>query len=941
MGKKLVLLFSLLILLFLAVSSQQKTNKSPQRDQSTSNYIQLPAPEDTLLEWMTHMKNESQVYRDRGENAQAKEKLTECITGLWRSPSSLEEFEKLAWIYTNRAYLYNNMFGDFLSAKEDYLSALKCFDNCEPSEYLVARYVYQPLGNIFTRLGENEIAISMLEKFKQACEESDEKPALMSAYNDIGKAYLNMGQIELGIDWMSQGIALNPEDDFSLGLLYSSKAEAEVVLGDREHGLSSAKKCIQHVNAFLNSTDPSDFRYIMAQQYKISGLSAQAHIYAQEEKFNLAHQLFLKVDKLAEEVYPKGHRARARAISGLARSFNNLGEKEVSLRLYQQSLASMFDDLDSASSSVNPTKEELYADVVLGEVLYQKAMIAHDLFREKNEEKWLRVSVNAYQTYFDWVEIQRTEQFEFYSKLGAASEIHTIGESALEALFDMYAVTKKSSWVDTAFLLMDQTKAIVLAEERGFKDLAEKNPEIRKMLKKQNALKFQRSQFQSDLNGLGKIEPENMDESLRLKERISEIDEQSQLLDQDIRVLFPSYRKDATASVDDELLVKLRDKLKRKNASVLSYFVGGKSVFAITGSPAHFKFERFSRRDLVDRAVAFMEQLNAASSSTPEKYSEAGKSLFDLLIGKEAENLDSNWLVIPDGLLNGLPFEALVSSKLGHSFKTMNYLLRDHVMHYAPSAFFYAYERYRKEAEKPFLGIAPTFQSSDTYDYLPKSKQELELGVSLFSGEELTEEKATKEQFLKRAEEYDILHISTHAGTNSGTNNDAWMVFADDKSKNYKLEAYELLKLNLPASLVVLNACETGSGTIFKGEGPMSLARGFLNAGSESTITNLWSVNHESNAAIMRFFYESLSQTQSPSSSLCAAKLKYLSGGEIDDASAHPFYWSAPILIGSDVSVRIPNSSTSTKTWMLIGLASIATMIFVTVFFLKSRKRAI
>ena len=102
----------------------------------------------------------------------------------------------------------------------------------------------------------------------------------------------------------------------------------------------------------------------------------------------------------------------------------------------------------------------------------------------------------------------------------------------------------------------------------------------------------------------------------------------------------------------------------------------------------------------------------------------------------------------------------------------------------------------------------------------------------------------------------------------------------------------------------------------------MSLSRGFLNAGAESTVTNLWSVNHESNAAIMRHFYESLSETRSPSRSLTEAKLAYLSSGEIDDMSAHPYYWSAPILIGSDTAVNEPYSPFPMK-WVLIAVGAV------------------
>ena len=336
--------------------------------------------------------------------------------------------------------------------------------------------------------------------------------------------------------------------------------------------------------------------------------------------------------------------------------------------------------------------------------------------------------------------------------------------------------------------------------------------------------------------------------------------------------------------------------------------------------------------------ISFFTELNAPNTSKPERFSKAGKSLYDLLIGDQAKELNSNWVIFPDGILNSLPFEALVTdnSKDSKSFKNMKYVVRDHVIHYSPSAYFYSHEVLGKKAKQSFLGIAPVFKNSKQYDFLPKSLEELQLGTSLFSGKALTEGKATKKQFFKNAEQYDILHISTHAGRDSGENNDAWMVFSDAKSKDHRMVATELLKLDLPASLVVLNACETGSGTVFKGEGPMSLARGFLDAGSQSTVTNLWSVNHESNALIMKSFYENLGKTQSPSRSLNAAKLDYLSNGEIDEASAHPYFWSSAILIGTDLSVVSPDSTYSYWLWIALG----SMLIFVLGIFWIRKKRS-
>lgn len=927
-----MLLFSLLLLVFCGVSIQVSTSSENSPEKKELNL----APSDSLLSWMSNLKTKSQVYRDSGQIQKAVDFLSEIIQKRWRDPATSEEYEKLAWVFTNRAYLYHERQGDFLAAKEDYLSALKQFEGCEPSDYLVARYVYQPLGNIYTRLGENEIAISMLEKFKRVCEETGETEALMNAYNDIGRAYMNSGELETAIQLFRQGIDIDPSDQFSVGLLYSSKAEAEEKSDAYEESMKSAQLSIACLNRVLKEVNQTDYHFEAAKRYKIGVLATMAKVQSHIGNLARAHENYQASHDLAMEVYPQKHRAVARTFVELGNSWSELGDGSEAMKNYQLGLNAMVDGVDLNDYLANPSKKMLFADVVIGEALVQKAKVAHQLFQKEKKNQWLKASAKAFLAYFDWVDVQRSEQFEFNSKLGAASEIHRTGEFALQTFYDLYQQGKNKDWIDTAFMLMDRTKAIVLAEERGFKELANNNPKIRDLLKKQNALKFQRSLFKTDIR---KAEEQgNAKDVLRLKKRMSELDEQSQLLEQTIRWIFPAYRMQASSQLKGEVESKLKTKLTSRKAQLLSYFVGNDWLYAVLGEPGKFEFVRIPEHKMKDEVTSFLAELNNPNTSSPESFEREAKELYDVLISKKIKS--SNWVILPDGILNSLPFEALVSKRAKGevSYKKMNYALKDRVIQYAPSAYFFGQDHFGERAAKSFLGVAPVFENSASYAYLPKSKEELQVGVERFSGEEITGSQASKKRFLKVAPEYDILHVSTHAGSNSGENNDAWMVFSDDESKDYRLEANELLQLDLPASLVVLNACETGTGTVFQGEGPMSLARGFLDAGSQSTVTNLWSVSHESNAAIMHYFYEDLSENQSPSRALTHAKLTYLASGEIDDASAHPFYWSSAILIGTDVPVGLTPSNSG---WMWILFGSLGVMLLGGLVYFKWRRKVV
>jgi CHAT domain-containing protein len=143
--------------------------------------------------------------------------------------------------------------------------------------------------------------------------------------------------------------------------------------------------------------------------------------------------------------------------------------------------------------------------------------------------------------------------------------------------------------------------------------------------------------------------------------------------------------------------------------------------------------------------------------------------------------------------------------------------------------------------------------------------------------------------------------------------------------------------LDLSARLVVLNGCETGMGEVFSGEGMLSMARGFIEAGAHSTITNLWQVNHASNAKLMRSFYTQLDKENSPSEALSKAKIDYLNDDEVDNVGAHPFYWSASVLIGTNSEVAIQNEM-SYSVFLIVGIGLFVLSIFVLFYFRKQKR---
>ena len=78
---------------------------------------------------------------------------------------------------------------------------------------------------------------------------------------------------------------------------------------------------------------------------------------------------------------------------------------------------------------------------------------------------------------------------------------------------------------------------------------------------------------------------------------------------------------------------------------------------------------------------------------------------------------------------------------------------------------------------------------------------------------------------------------------------------ADDESDGF-LTCREVFDLKIPTDLVVLSACETGKGKIYKSEGIVGFTRAFMYAGAPRVIVSLWKVDDAATKALMVKFYE-------------------------------------------------------------------------------------
>ncbi|WP_300451822.1 CHAT domain-containing protein [Accumulibacter sp.] len=286
-------------------------------------------------------------------------------------------------------------------------------------------------------------------------------------------------------------------------------------------------------------------------------------------------------------------------------------------------------------------------------------------------------------------------------------------------------------------------------------------------------------------------------------------------------------------------------------------------------------------------------------------------------------------VVLPDGVINALPFD-LLSLDQG-SYRP---LLADRIVRLAPSLRVLQRGASRHSvAGGRFLGIAdPIYTKSPQapgltqedmkalsrgnrylayFTPLPETRREVQAAGKLVgSGEpRLLVGSEARESRVKRLDlrPYRYLHFATHGiigGEVPGVD-EAALVLGEEREEDGLLMASEVAELKLDAELVVLSACKTGAGEYFTGEGVMGMSRSFLAAGGRSTVVSLWSVDSLATERLMVAFYRYLKQGLNRPEALRAAKLEVSGGAGSQGKSgtnseySHPFFWAAFQIYGS------------------------------------------
>lgn len=597
--------------------------------------------------------------------------------------------------------------------------------------------------------------------------------------------------------------------------------------------------------------------------------------------------------------------------------YDNLGDVEFKKGNLEKSLA--FDnlalehivpDFKPTSMLANPSLQ--YATILDEEGLLisldSKATTLFTLFKLSNEVAYLESAYHTFLLADNVIGKIRSEFLEDASKIALVKKAKPVYEKAISTCYELYTLTNDELYINKAFELSEKSRSIILLDAaRKTKANFNIAPSLEKE-ERQLKLKINYFEKQSLLQSAQEISiTPNIRDSILLYRR-----QYAAILSR-IKEAYPNYYH--LAFEQPTISPKQVRRLLTKDQTLIEYFVGNNTLFVFTITKSSTNFTKIN---LDFPLHTYIKDFITHIYLQDNEFLQPAFKLYEHLVLPltKKEKLKRKWIIVPDDALGSIPFDVLVTKYpttqriYFPSYK--DYLIYNYQIGYAFSATTLQESLDREVSpEKSFLGVAPNLNESFSvnqtlFDKLDWNIEEIQRASSIFGGKCLYDHQITKSSFIERAPDYGIIHLATHAKANTENGDLSYIVFGT--TPDNLLYAKDLYALNLQAQMVVLSACQTGAGSLSKGEGIISLARGFIYAGASSIITSLWNVHEEANKDIMQYFYQGVKDGKSKDEALHQAKLRFLRSVTLENQqTAHPFYWAPLVCMGDYRPYHIPS----------------------------------
>jgi CHAT domain-containing protein len=882
------------------------------------------------------------IYSSRAEYIKGEEYFKKSLK--IKERLSPESNKNLTNVYLNLGRL-QSIIGKFDDALTNYNKAENNLLNeyGTDNENLIAIYLNK--GGLFIMTNKLEKALAYHEKALELANKyySAKNQIFSQIYGNLGIINKDLGNFSKAIEWSKKALLIDTNPEIIISTL-RTVAYCYQELGE-------TKKAQQNYElAIGTSNSENDNIRTISSSYLDYGIFND-----KIGNFETAKVYLDKAIKIIRRDYGETSPIYANSLTILGNHFDLQGKYRIAQGYYQKSLIIYSKDFNDTNYYSNPDESQLIPDKNINQTLYNKAESLYSLYNAKSkDERDLLMSYQTSKLAINGFEKIRAGFTYEKSKLLITKNSKQLFDLALQTSLKLAEITKDTKYINKAFKISEKSKSAVLSstikesQALSFGGIPQnvlalesklKNnidiytnliyTENLKYVKNEENLSLWRNQLivhNRDYDSLITLFELKYPKYFQLKYNNSSIDIpslQSSLSDEEILIEYDFL---------DTVLVIFtvtNNSMKYTKINIDETFIKNvRSIIEIT-----------HKYPMVENAN---ERLNLFVNSSFKLYSTLIEPVFTEIKDKKEV------IIIPDDILGFVSFESLVKQlpPIGtKGYKKLDYLINDHCIRYSYSASLLLRDNRKPGKTNKVLAIAPTYSSDAilpssigqglglSLEPLDFAKEEVENILEYFPCEILIEDNATESKFKKLAKDFDILHFSMHTIINNEEPLSSKLVFSinSDSVDDGFLNTYEIYNLSLNAKLSVLSSCETGAGKLSKGEGILSLARGFIYSGIPSIVMTLWEIDDVSSADIISGFYERLKEGEKIDAALRNSKLNYIQTS--DQLHAHPYFWSAYVQIGDNLPI-VANSF-SIKTVLFVSV----TIIVIIILLLVKRKR--
>ena len=813
------------------------------------------------------LNDEGLVYQDQGDFALALERYRKSLD----LSEALHDDAGTSRTLTNLSGVYSGI-GE-LSVASEYLGRSLAIGERLHDNRLIT-YALGSLAIVHARRGDYLHALSLLQKSNDLLRAGADKRALAANLNNIGNAYLWQGDLAQSQDYFQRELELATSAGLKplVAVAWMGLGRVAEFRGDLQAAIGNYEKSLTILNETGNKPFAASDLTFIGSAYSKLGDQDKAAEYFQK---GLEIQKAMRADSEG-----------ALTMGRIAEVYNRKGD-------FRKAADAAHEARDRAEAS--GLREALWqADL-------QAGWAAQGIGENSQAETHYRQAIAT-------IEDLRRDV------AGSESEQENFFENKIEPYYRMVALLASAGRAAEAFSYAERAKARVLLDvfQNGRAELsALMNADERQQ---DQAFRVRLATLNTQLARSRRASaPAQLD---ALTADLDRARLEYDRFENELYVRHPQWKLH-TGAVEPVAIDRALAAIPGSGTAFVEFVLTGEQVIGfVSGSgtreQASAKLKVFtvpvSQDQLAQQVRRFEQQLAARDLS----FRSTATTLYRLLIAPAGVDFqhERHLVLVPDGILWELPFQALVSPE-------GRYLLDQCAVSYAPSLTalqIMAEVRQRRRehpAAAPLLamgnparraaaGRANPLDRDDNSGELPLAEKEVR-SLGRVYGEPsriYVGAQARETRFKAEAGDARVLHLATHAVLNNASPLYSYLRLADEPDNGAEdgiLEARELLRMNLHAELAVLSACETARGHVGGGEGVIGLSWSLLVSGVPAMVVSQWKVESESTSAFMVAFHQNRKKSSSDAAALQAAALHLRQ----NPAYRHPFYWAPFIVIGA------------------------------------------